>query len=145
MSSIAPATLPDLSQDLRVAVMRLSRRLRAEKADDEVSDGQFAVLAFLFRDGPQTPRALSDFERVTPPSMNRTINCLVDSSYVTREAAPGDGRKVLVTITDAGHAIVRETRRRRNAWLFKRLAELDPAQRRVLAEAATILRGIADR
>lgn len=140
----APA-LPDLSQDLRVAVMRLSRRLRAEKADHEVSDGQFAVLAFLFRDGALTPRALSDLERVTPPSMNRTINCLVDAGYATREAEPDDGRKVLVTITESGRTIVQETRRRRTAWLVERLEELSANEQRVLADAASILRGIAER
>jgi DNA-binding MarR family transcriptional regulator len=137
--------LPDLGQSLRVAVLRLSRRLRAEKADDELSDAQSAVLGFLFRDGALTPGTLSELERVKPPSMNRTINCLVDAGYVTREAAPDDGRRVLVTLTEEGRAIVSETRRRRDAWLVKRLAELPADERRAVADAARILRGIADR
>jgi DNA-binding MarR family transcriptional regulator len=130
--SIPP--LPDLGQSLRVAVLR-----------HELSDAQSAVLGFLFRDGPLTPGALSELERVKPPSMNRTINCLVDAGYVTREAAPDDGRRVLVTLTGEGRAVVDETRRRRDAWLVKRLAELPADERRVVADAARILRGIADR
>ncbi|WP_227496965.1 MarR family winged helix-turn-helix transcriptional regulator [Planctomonas psychrotolerans] len=133
-----------LSRELRVAVMRVSRRLRAERANDEVSDAQFAVLGFLFRDGPLTPGALSELERVSPPSMNRTVNCLADAGLVTREAAPSDGRKVLVTLTEAGRNTVLETRRRRSAWLYARLAELSPADRSVLTDAAVLLQGIAD-
>jgi DNA-binding MarR family transcriptional regulator len=134
-----------LSRDLRIAVMRLSRRLRAEKANDELSDAQFVVLGFLYRDGALTPGALSELERVTPPSMNRTVNCLVDAGLVTREAAPDDGRKVLVTLTETGRTTVVETRRRRSAWLYDRLAELSPDQRGMLADAAVLLHGIADR
>ncbi|MBK0296763.1 hypothetical protein IAE22_33090, partial [Bacillus sp. S34] len=40
--------------DLRIAVNRLSRTLRAQKADSTVSDAQFSALARLHRDGPMT-------------------------------------------------------------------------------------------
>ena len=62
------AATHELSTNLRIAVARLSRRLRAEKADDELSDGQTSVLFLLVREGPHTLGALSEHERVTPPS-----------------------------------------------------------------------------
>ena len=134
----------DLAASLRPAILRVSRRLRAEKADNELSDSQSAILGYLFAKGPSTPGALAAFERVTPPSMNRTINAVVEAGYATRAPSVDDGRKVVVSITDAGEELVGETRRRRNAWLNQRLAELTPDDRSTLERAATILRELAD-
>jgi len=61
-----------------------------------------------------------------------------------REGHPDDGRQVLVRLTPQGRATVRETRRRRDAWLARRLADLEPAERQVLADATHLLRRIAD-
>ncbi len=137
-------TTHDLSTALRIGVARLGRRLRAEKANDEVSDAQTYVLAYLVREGPRTLGDLSEHERVTPPSMNRTVNCLADAGLVVRVDDPSDGRKVVITPTEKGRELIDETRRRRDAWLYQRLRKLTPEQRRVLADAATIMRELAD-
>src|SRR3954447_20821903 len=134
----------DLSSALRVAVARLSRRLRAEKEDDELSDSQTAALGYLVREGSAAIGRLSEYERVTPPSMNRTVNRLEDAGYVERTADAGDGRKVVVVPTQRGVALVAETRRRRDAWLHQRLRTLGPDERATLAEAARIMRELAD-
>jgi DNA-binding MarR family transcriptional regulator len=134
----------DLSSSLRVAVARLSRRLRAEKEDDELSDSQTSTLAFLVREGSGTIGRLSEHERVKPPSMNRTVNHLEHAGYVERTADDSDGRKVVVVPTEAGIELVTETRRRRDAWLQQRLRTLTAEQRGTLAEAAAIMRELAD-
>jgi len=118
--------------------------LRAEKSDQELTDGQFSVLAVLDRNGPLTPRALAEYERVQPPSMTRTLSRLLDRGLVDRAGDPTDRRQVIVRLTDSGTLAVQETRRRRDAWLARRLAELEPKERAVLAEASEILRRIAD-
>ena len=133
-----------LAADLRIALMRTVRRLRAEKSDRELSDGQYTVLAYLDRAGPSTPRSLAEYERVQPPSMTRTLAGLTEAGLVAREGHPLDGRQIIVRLTPEGRAIVRETRRRRDAWLARRLAALEPAERQVLADAAQLLRRIAD-
>jgi DNA-binding MarR family transcriptional regulator len=132
----------DLAGELRVALTLAVRRIRVERSDDSISDGQYAVLAHLANRGPMTPSALAELERVQPPPMTRTVNCLAEAGLVRREAHPTDGRQVLVQLTDAGAAEVRETRRRRNAWLAGRLAELEPAERETLTRATEILRRI---
>jgi len=134
----------ELSSELRIAVARLSRRVRAERADDELSDGQFSVLALLFREGPKTLGELSTHEHVTPPSMNRTVNRLEAAGYLVRQASTDDRRKVYFVPTDSGRELVKETRRRRDAWLDKRLAKLPPATRALLADAAVVIRELAD-
>jgi DNA-binding MarR family transcriptional regulator len=130
--------------ELRVSLLRVARRLRAEKSDSELSDGQFSVLAVLDRHGPLTPHALAEHERVQPPSMTRILAGLVGRGLVDREPDPGDRRQVIVRSTELGALAVKETRRRRDAWLARRLADLDQSERAVLAKASEILRRIAD-
>jgi DNA-binding MarR family transcriptional regulator len=124
--------------------MRLSRRMRAERAGEDVTDGQLSVLIVLFKEGPQTLGSLAEHERVTPPSMNRTVNALVEAGLVSRDSSPDDGRKVLLQPTELGTEIVLETKRRRAAWFARQLAILTPAQRAALQAAAPILRELAD-
>lgn len=132
-----------LAGELRVALVRSVRRLRLERSSEEITDGQYSVLAALSKQGPMTPRELADREHVQPPSMTRTVARLVEVGLVARSEHPTDGRQVVVTITAAGEQEVRETRRRRDAWLAQRLAALTPAERATLAQATEILRRIA--
>lgn len=137
---------PDLSSeasDFRMATLRLARRLRAERAVDSMSDGQFAVLAALKVHGPHTLGALADRERVSAPSMNRTVNCLEESGYLSRTPDDADRRKVNIALTDAGRGVVEETVRRRDSWLERALVDLTPAQRATLHDAAQIMREVA--
>lgn len=132
-----------LSEDLRLACMRISRRVRFE-SDHEVAPHQFSVLSRI-EDGPLTPRALADIEKVSAPSMTRTVGCLVEDGLAERAAHPDDGRQVLVTITAQGREVLRATRARRDAWMVARVAELSAQERAILADAAKILAEIAAR
>lgn len=131
-----------LASELRVATTLLVRRLRWERSSDAITDGQYGVLAALSAHGPMTPSALAEDQHVQPPPMTRTINALVEMGLVRREPHPSDRRQVLVSITDAGEAEVRETRRRRTEWLAQRLAALTPEERETLARAARIFRQV---
>lgn len=133
------ADLSPAASQLRIATFRLARRMRTQRAVDSMSDGQFAVLAALKVHGPHTLGDLAERERVSAPSMNRTVNCLQDSGYIVRGADERDGRKVVISLTPEGIAVVEETARRRDAWVEATLAELTPAERETLAAAAEIM------
>jgi len=139
-----PSGANELAHQLRLTVLRLARRVRAERADDAMSDGRLSVLSLLANQGAQTLGSLAESERVTPPSMNRTINALVESGLVTRVADSSDGRKVVIDLSEAGSRLVKETRRKRDAWFSARLAKLSPEERATLDAAAPILRRLAD-
>lgn len=137
-----------LASSLRVSVARLSRRLRTESTGGPASDadqpvrvsiGGISVLGLLFREGERTLGQLAAAERVQPPSMTRTVNCLEQDGLVERTAHPTDGRQVVVRLSATGRELVVAERRRRDAWLAKRLAELTPEERRLLRQAAPIL------
>jgi DNA-binding MarR family transcriptional regulator len=133
-----------LDTDFPAVVSRLYRRLRAEKASDQISDSQLSVLALLVKGGPHTLRELSDHEHVTPPSMNQTVNALADAGYVARKDDPDDGRKVILVATARGSALIAETRHRRHAWLTAQLGGLSTGERRILSAATGIISKIAD-
>ena len=139
-----PAEIDELGMQVRRAVARLYRRLRFERSADVLGDTPSSVLARLARRGPYSLRELSEHEHVTPPAMNQTMNSLVASGYVERQPDPTDGRRVLFVATTEGVAMAAETRHRRHEWLNQQLAQLSPAQRDTLQEAAQILRRIAD-
>jgi len=132
-----------LASSLRLSVMRLARRMRAERADTSLSLTQLSALATLDRHGPLTPGELAAAERVQPPSMTRVVASLQDAGLVSREQHPSDGRQVLLRVTREGAALLREDRRRREAWLAQRLAELDDDERAVLHAASGVLDRLA--
>lgn len=129
--------------ELRMSTFRLARRLRAERAVDSMSDGQFAVLAALKVHGPHTLGDLAERERVKAPSMNRTVNCLEESGYLTRTPDDVDRRKVNIALTEAGRDVVDETVRRRDSWLEAALGGLSLAERDTLRDAAALMRQVA--
>lgn len=131
------------ASEIRIATFRLARRLRAQRAIDTMSDGQFTVLATLKLYGPHTLGELAERERVSAPSMNRTVNCLEQSGYLTRTPDEDDRRKVNIALTAEGLEVVEETVRRRDAWLEAALSGLTPAKRAVLMEAAALMREMA--
>ncbi len=134
----------ELSHEFRLANGRLARRLRQEKAENELGSGQFSALGVLHIHGPLTLTELSEFERVTPPSMTRTVKCLVDAGLVIRTDSTVDGRKVVLSTTEAASEMMTETRKRRDAWLVQRVARLSAEQQRVLADATLIMKELAD-
>ena len=128
---------------LRLAVMRLARRLRGERSDTSLTISQIAALSTLERTGPLTPGELAAAERVQPPSMTRIAASLEAAGLVTRTDHPSDGRQVLLAASPEGAAIVREDRRRRDAWLAQRLRDLPREDLEVLRRAAVVLERLA--
>lgn len=134
---------PALASSLRLAVMRLARRMRQQRSDAGLTVSQLAALATLDRHGPLTPGELAAHEKVRPPSMTRLVAALEAAGLVTRAPHPSDGRQVLVALAPAGLALLQEDRRRRDVWLAQQLAGLSRADREVLGRAAVVLERLA--
>jgi len=130
-------------ESLRLAIQKLARRVRGYRGD-ELGDGQLSVLFQLDRVDGMSPADLASGERVTRPSMNRTLNALERRGLVARSAHPHDARRVTVRITDTGRALLRETRRLRAQWFRARYLALSPEEQEVLLRAAPVLRKLAD-
>jgi DNA-binding MarR family transcriptional regulator len=132
-----------LAHDLRLAVMRLSRRLRNQRVDTSVTLTHLAALSTLKRHGPMSPGELAGHERVQPPSMTRVVVALEAMGLVTRTPHPTDGRQVVIELTPAAEQLLDAEARAREAWLTGHLQDLTPEERTVLREAAVIIDKLA--
>ena len=132
-----------LAHDLRLAVMRFSRRLRSQRVDTSVTLTHLAALSTLKRNGPMSPGELAAHERVQPPSMTRVVVALEGMGLVTRTPHPTDGRQVIIGLTAAAEDLLAAEARAREAWLSSRLQELTADERVVLREAAEIMEKLA--
>ncbi len=133
-------SLTDTASHLRDAIVRTSRQLRQEAAaETRLSPTATAALATINRSGPLTPSELAELERVKRPSMTRTLGCLEREGLVERTADPADGRSFLVAINDAGRERLVRLRRRKSAYLARRLRKLDADEVETLARAAELL------
>ena len=142
----AARTDAGLAAELRVSVMRLRRRLANERhPDNELSLGAMAVLGCLYRNGELSVGELAAQERVRPPSMTRTVNCLEEGGYVARRPHDTDGRQVVVVLSDLGRDTVLADRARRDAWLARKLQDLTAEERAVLRRAAPILEELSQK
>jgi DNA-binding MarR family transcriptional regulator len=132
-----------IASALRIAVMRLARRLRTERAETSLTLTQLAALASLDRHGPMTPGELAAHEKVQPPSMTRVLGVLGERGLIDRAPHPTDGRQALVEISAEGRRLVAADRRRRDAWLSQQMHDLSDAELALLRELAPLLDRLA--
>jgi DNA-binding MarR family transcriptional regulator len=140
-ATISRAELVSLSNDIRLACMRISRRVRFE-SDRELPPHHSSVLARL-EDTPRTNSELADIEQVSAPSMKRTTSALVEAGYIARADDPTDGRQVILSLTAEGRKALRRIRRHRDEWMLERFEHLTDEERELLQRAAAVLAKVA--
>ncbi|HVC69854.1 MAG TPA: MarR family transcriptional regulator [Acidimicrobiales bacterium] len=128
----------ELAARLRLAVLRLSRRLRQQIAGG-VTSAQLSALATVERLGSPTFGELAASERVRPPSMTRIVVGLEGAGLVRRQVDPLDRRVARVTLTAGGRRLVQRSRSLRTAYLARRLRRLSASERASLAELVPLL------
>jgi DNA-binding MarR family transcriptional regulator len=128
----------ELAGELLTLYGKIRRTTLAGKVDD-VTASQSAALGRLIRDGATTTAELARAEGVRPQSMGATVQALVDLGLATRDPDPEDGRRTIVSATDAGRAAREDSHRSRTRLLAERLAALDPDDRATVARSIAIL------
>jgi DNA-binding MarR family transcriptional regulator len=133
--------LAEAAAQLRMAIVRTARRLRQEAAGETsgLTPTSVAALATIDRHGPLTPSEVADIERVKRPSMTRTLGCLEREGLIERTPDPADGRSSLVSVNAAGRERLRRLRRRKTAYLARRMRQLPAEELATLERAAAIL------
>lgn len=119
-------------------ITRTARRLRQEAGTD-LGPSQTAALATIERHGPLTPSELASIESIQRPSATRIVSRLEEAGLVDRVADPIDRRSFTVSVTGEGRALLKKLRTRKNAYLARRLRNLDDDDLATLARSAEIL------
>jgi DNA-binding MarR family transcriptional regulator len=140
-TATADEALADLATRLRLAVGRLSRRIRID-GGDSVPPRQLSALVTVEQCGPLRLSELARREAVTAPTMSRVLSALDEQGLVVRAADPQDARGVLITLSADGAQRLDEVRTRRTALIARRLARLTDEQRAALADALPALEAL---
>ena len=141
---VAPEAIADdaLASRLRLSVARLHRRLR-QSADPGLTISQLSALASIERDGPLTLGDLARVEQVQPPTITALTGKLETAGLVQRTIDDVDRRIHRVAITAQGARLLERHRKRKNAYLERRLRLLTADERATLAHAAQIMESLA--
>ncbi|GIH20990.1 MarR family winged helix-turn-helix transcriptional regulator [Rugosimonospora africana] len=134
-----------LGAELRVVLGRVVRRVRQGHKPGELTLSEASVLARLDRDGPATPGVLAEQERVQPQAMGVTLAGLERRDLVSRASDPADGRRVVLSVTDAGRQLLSDRASASVQRMTRALAEGFTAdERRLLADVIPLLDRLAD-
>ncbi|GAA3660794.1 MarR family transcriptional regulator [Nonomuraea antimicrobica] len=102
---------------------RLRRRLKALEGEGGLSSAQASVLTRLSKLGPASASELAAAERVRPQSMAKIVVSLERAGLLERHPDPDDGRRQVITLTEAGRTWRQGDRQAREAWLARALRE----------------------
>jgi DNA-binding MarR family transcriptional regulator len=140
----AAQNVDQIAAALRVSVGLLVRGLRQVPVEGDLTLSETSALARLDRGGPTTPGALARQEQISPQSMGATLGALETRGLIERAADPDDGRRAVMSITDAGLELLRSRRHAKVQQLARALAtEFTPAERDQLAAIAPLLERLA--
>ena len=134
----------EVAAALYLSVGLFKRRLRQLSAPGELSLPESAALRKLERGGPATVTALAKAEQISAQSMGATLGTLEARGMVKRQSDPADGRRAVMSVTEAGLAAVSDKRNARIAQLARALAAgFTPAELGQLMAAAPLLERLA--
>src|SRR6266699_592843 len=129
----------DVAAALRVSIGLLLRRMRQVRVEGELTVPQTSALARLDRSGPATSSALAKLEQISPQSMGATLSALEPRGPVAQ-----DGRRVVLSVTEAGRQVLRDKRDARTGQLAQALsAGFTQAELGQLMAAAPLLERLA--
>jgi DNA-binding MarR family transcriptional regulator len=134
----------EVASALRVGIGLLLRRLRQVQADGELTLPESSALTRLDRGGPATSSALARLEQISPQSMGATLSALEARGLVERRPDPGDGRRVVISLSEAGRQALRDRRNARTEQLAQALsAGFTRSELQQLMAAAPLLERLA--
>jgi DNA-binding MarR family transcriptional regulator len=126
MPTVLAADPTVLANRLRPVLLHLNRQLRREVHSLGVTGGQVALLVQIKVHPGIGIRELAALERISVPGMSKFTSRLEEAGLVQRAPVEGDQRRVGLTLTPAGHRVLRSVKSKRTAWLASRLRDLDP-------------------
>lgn len=142
------ATVPDLdtAARLRVAIGRLSRRLRTTAAGSAagLTPTRISVLLTVVREGPVRLSALAESESLNPTMLSRVIADLGEAGLVARTSDDGDRRAAWVEATADGRRLAERMRRERTDAVNAAMEDLSPADRHLLEKALPALERLGE-
>ena len=146
VGSTAQGEIEELAGALRVSVGMLFRRLKQTEPGGDLTLPETSALSRLDRRGPMTSSDLARQDRISPQSMGVTVAALEQRGLIARDRDPEDGRRIMLSLTEAGRQVVRDRRGARAEQIARALADgFTQAELAQLAATAPLLERLAEK
>jgi DNA-binding MarR family transcriptional regulator len=136
----------DLAGSLRTELTRLAYHLRVPATKSGITPTRLAALAALARHDQGCRQGdLATEMAISPASMTRLTDILVEAKWVVRQRDRSDARAFVLRLSSHGRRTLEGLRNEGTSRLSTDIAALTDHEREILAAAIPVLRGIADR
>jgi len=133
------------AREVKVVFSRLRRRIYGLALSDDLSGSQAAVLTRLHKEGPSSVSVLASAEAVSHQAIGAILAVLEKRRFIQRSPDPTDGRRQLISLTDAGVAHAENHIGAREEWLARALQDgLTEDERRAVRHAMALLNRLAE-
>ena len=132
---------------LALALKHVRARLREESSVNStgMTTTQLSIFGRLRLNGPATASSLAAAEHVSQQAIAQSVMPLKAAGLVSSEPDPKDGRRTLLSITDAGLAMRESVIASGNTWLEKAIGStIDADESGALDKAIELLERLAD-
>jgi len=130
---------------LLASVSVLLRRVRHVPTGGELTMPERTALSCLDRSGPTTSSALAREVQITAQAMGTTLSALRARGLIERRPDPDDGRRAVLTVTEAGSQALKNKRNARTELIAQALTSgaFTPTELEQLTVAASLLERLA--
>ena len=136
------AEVVELADGLHSTAIHLLRQVRVEDRASGIGPAQLSALSVLVFGGSKSLKQLAEIEQVKPPTMVRIVQGLVEQRLATTRADKEDARRLQISATSRGKAVMQRARLRRVEALARILDEKSAAERLEIAKAVAVLRNL---
>ncbi len=137
------ATSEETAAELLDVVPRVMRAVREQMRRHRTADlsvPEFRTLGFLSGHAGASLSDVADHIGLTLPSMSKMIDKLVERKLLTREFGTVDRRRMTLSLTGRGRAILQAARAPTQSFLAESLSRLSPEERAAVVKAMRVLR-----
>ena len=126
------------ASDLRTVVTRLVKKLRKKSiTGEQLSLTERSTLSLLLNsENGMLPSELAALEKITNQSMSQILSSFLEKGFITRTTSETDKRKVIISLTEKGKAIILQVLSERDEWLNEALRETCTEEERELIKKA---------
>jgi DNA-binding MarR family transcriptional regulator len=126
------------ASDLRTVITRLVKKLRKKSVTgQQLSLTERSTLSLLLSsENGMLPSELASLEKITNQSMSQILSGFLEKGYIIRTNSETDKRKVIISITEKGKAIILQVLSERDEWLNEALRETCTEDERELIKKA---------
>jgi DNA-binding MarR family transcriptional regulator len=127
--------------ELLSLMFEMGRRMKSALSRDMAPFSLLHVetLRFIGEKGAPAMREVADYLKVSAPSATDVIDGLVKGGYISRTTGAKDRRKVLLSLSKKGEALVRKMTEKRYRAFAAMVETLTAADRRELARILSVI------